>query len=90
MDDTVEHYLNLESDYLIKSGYKNGQFVDIWVHQKDEEDPGYKDIINEVEVSIGMLWVNLKPKVNKRLLEFFTPEKDEQEKLDESNHSIST
>ena len=34
LNDTIEEYLNPESDYLVKSGEKNGQFVDIWVHQK--------------------------------------------------------
>lgn len=35
LDDTIEEYVDAESDYLIKSGDKNGQFVDIWIHQKD-------------------------------------------------------
>lgn len=46
--------------------------------------------MNEIEISIGILWINLKPLVNKRILEFFIPVQEKENKLDKSTDSIST
>ena len=89
ISDTVETYLNPNHKYLINTGEKNEQFVNVKVVQKGEKDPSYKNIVNDVELSLGVIWVNLKPSVINELLTFFVPVAEEK-KTPQLKHAVST